>query len=254
MAKIDYDGHEAIQWLGHDISEQVALEHMREDLTHMIIHDLRNPLSSIMSSMQLIHTAFIERDMTLPVLKLLSIAMRSGEKLHRLIDSLLDLGQLEAGETEINKTLVNPKSLTRDAMEQVQPLALSKEQTLTTQVSLGLPEIHADGDMILRVLTNLLDNAVKFTPAKGNITLNVERVGERIMFTVSDTGFGIAPEHHQRIFDRFARLEDAKSFKGSGLGLAYCKLAVEAHGGHIWVESEIGQGSQFRFTLPVNVE
>ncbi|MFQ6100421.1 MAG: ATP-binding protein [Anaerolineae bacterium] len=251
MAKIDYGGWEAIQWLGHDVSERVALERMRKDLTHMIIHDLRNPLSSIMSSLQLIHTAFVERDQTLPVTKLLRVAMRSGEKLYLLIDSLLDLGRLEASETELNRTFLSPDLLVQEAVEQIQPLALNKEQTLTAQVSRDLPKVSADGDLILRVLTNLLDNAVKFTVRGGQITLSVQRVEEKILFTVSDTGPGIAPEHHQRIFERFTRLEDAEGVKGTGLGLAFCKLAVEAHGGHIWVESEVGQGSRFKFTLPL---
>lgn len=254
LAQIDYGGHKAIQWLGHDVSERAALERMRQDLTNMIIHDLRNPLGSIMSSLQLIHTAFVERDMTLPVLKLLRIAMRSGQKLHLLIDSLLDLGKLETGETVLSKTMVLPESLVKDATEQIQPLALSKEQTLTAQVPPSLPEILVDGDMILRVLTNLLDNAVKFTPVHGSIALDVKREGERILFTISDTGPGIAPEHHRRVFDRFARLESTNGLKGTGLGLAFCKLAVEAHGGHIWVESELGQGSRFKFTLPLETE
>ncbi len=251
LSKIDYGGREAIQWLGHDVSERVALERMREDLTHMIVHDLRNPLGSIMSSLQLIHTAFVERDLTLPVLKLLSIAMRSGEKLHQLIDSLLDLGRLESGDTELKKSWLDPETLTLEAIEQTQPLSLSKEQTLRVQVSPGLPQVLADGDMILRVLTNLLDNAIKFTLEGGDVLLNVERAGKEILFTVSDTGPGIPPEHHRSVFDRFARLEQAKSFKGTGLGLAYCRLAVEAHGGHIWVESEVGEGSHFKFTLPL---
>lgn len=253
LSRIDYGGREAVQWLGHDVSERVALERMRKDLTHMIVHDLRNPLSSIMSSLQLIHTAFVERDLTLPVLKLLSIAMRSGEKLYQLIDSLLDLGRLESSETELKKSLLEIESLAQEAVEQVQPLALSKEQSLTVRVAPNL-QVTADGDMILRVLTNLLGNAVKFTPAGGDITLGVERAGEEILFTVTDTGPGIAPEHHRRIFDRFARLEDAKGFRGAGLGLAYCKLAVEAHGGRIWVESEADQGSRFKFTLPLGPE
>jgi PAS domain S-box-containing protein len=253
LTKIDYGGQEVIQWLGHDISERVAVERMRKDLTHMIIHDLRNPLNSIMSSLQLIHAAFIERDQTLPVAQLLRIAKRSGEKLHMLIDSLLDLGRLETGETKLNKAPLSLGSLVQEAVEQLQPLALNKGQTLTTRVVDGLPKVFVDGDLIMRVLTNLLDNAVKFTVEGGSVTISVERVGKEILFTVADTGLGIAPEYHQRIFDRFARLESTEGLKGTGLGLAFCKLAVEAHGGRIWVESAVGEGSHFRFTLPVEV-
>jgi NtrC-family two-component system sensor histidine kinase KinB len=251
MARIDYGGREAIQWVGHDISERVALEHMREDLTHMIVHDLRNPLGSIMNSLQLIRTAFIERDQTLPLMKLMGIAMRSGQKLYRLIDSLLDLGRLEAGETELTKTLVDPGELVREAIEQIHPLALSRRQLLAAQVAVGLPKVLADEDLILRVLTNLMDNAVKFTPLGGQITVRVELKDEQVLFSVMDTGPGIPPEHRQRVFDRFARLQLAEGVKGTGIGLAFCKLAVEVHGGRIWVESEEGHGATFFFILPL---
>ena len=254
MAKIDYGGREAIQWVGHDISERVALEGMRENLTHMIVHDLRNPLGSIISSLQLISNAFLEKDETVPVMKLVRIAQRSGQKLYRLIDSLLDLGRLEAGETELKKAFVSPESLVQDAVDQIQPLALNRRQILDVQVAPGLPDVSADGELIVRVLTNLLDNAVKFTPTGGRITLNVEESGEEMLFAVSDTGPGIRREFQQRVFDRFGRLENAEGFKGSGLGLSFCKVAVEAHGGRIWVESELVQGATFYFALPLEAE
>jgi signal transduction histidine kinase len=103
-------------------------------------------------------------------------------------------------------------------------------------------------------MTNLLDNAVKYTPVGGTITLRIEPQEANILFTVSDTGSGIPPEAQQYVFDRFARLNNAKGVRGIGLGLAFCKLAVEAHGGQIWVESEKDQGSQFKFTIPLEDE
>jgi len=251
MVKIDYGGREAIQWLGYDVSERVALENMRAELTRMIVHDLRNPLGSIMGSLQLIHTAFVEHDETLPITKLLGVAMRSGQKLYLLIDSLLDLGRLEAGETELSKVSVNVDALVQEAAEQIQPLALSRRQELATHVAPGVNEVCADRDLILRVLTNLLDNAVKFTHRNGHIILGVERMKDEVLFTVTDDGIGIPPEYRQRIFERFARLGNADGVKGTGLGLAFCKLAVEAHGGRIWVESEVDESSQFKFTLPL---
>jgi signal transduction histidine kinase len=225
---------------------------MRQDLTRMVIHDLRNPLSSIMSSLQLIRAAYDNRDESVPVAKLLRIATRSGQKLHRLIDSLLDLGRLETGEAELRKVLVDPGELIREAVEQIQPLALDRGQEVGERIAAGLPGVLADRDLILRVLANLLDNAVKYTPKGGNITVAVERVGDRLLFTLSDTGPGIPVEFRQRIFGRFARLEGAEGLDGVGLGLTFCKLAVDAHNGRIWVEGEEGKGSQFKFTLPLS--
>ena len=251
MAKIDYGGREAIQWIGHDVSERVALAQMREDLTHMIVHDLRNPLGSIMSSLQLIRTAITEQDETLPVMQLLGISIRSGQKLHRLIDSLLDLARLETGETELSRTPVSPAFLASEASEEVQPLALNKELVLEVNVAANLPKVVVDRDLILRVLVNLLDNALKFTPRGGHVSLDVKHSREGMLFSVSDTGPGIAEEHRQRIFERFMRLSNAVGVKGTGLGLTFCKLAIEAHGGSIWVESEVGIGSSFIFSLPL---
>ncbi len=253
MARVDYGGREAVQWVGHDVSERVALERMRADLTHMIIHDLRNPLGSMMSSLQLIRTAFVERDRTLPLMKLLGIAMRSGQKLYRLIDSLLDLGRLEAGETDLKRTLVSPKLLVEEAVEQVHPLALGREQELETEIAPDLPKVLVDGEMILRVLTNLIDNAIKYSTRGGRITVGVNSVDDAIQFFVADTGPGVPLEAQQRIFDRFARLQGTSEVRGTGLGLTFCKLAVEAHRGRIWVESEVGQGATFYFTLPLGL-
>jgi PAS domain S-box-containing protein len=251
LVRIEYGDREAIQWIGHDITEQVELEQMREDLTHMVIHDLRNPLGSIMGSLQLIHTALVERDETLPVSKLLQIAMRSGQKLYLLIDSLLDLGRLETSDTEINRAFVDIGSVVQEAVDQIAPFALAKRLSVSAEVAPNLPKVMADRDLLLRVLTNLLDNAIKFTRKEGRITIDVQPSGDEVAFTVSDTGIGIPPEYQHRIFDRFLRLENDEGVKGTGLGLAFCKLAVEAHGGRIWVESEQGQGSQFKFMLPV---
>jgi|YNPNPStandDraft_1061719.scaffolds.fasta_scaffold00238_17 PAS domain S-box-containing protein len=251
MTRIDYGGHEAIQWIGHDISERVAFEQLRTDLINMIIHDLRNPLGSIMSSLQLLHTGLLERDQTLPFKKLVSIAIRSGQKMYRLIDSLLDTGRFEAGEAELKKVPVSPGALVQEAIEQIHPLALNRGQKLESYVEPDLPPVVADPDIILRVLTNLLDNAVKFTMGPGTIAVEARQADREILFSVTDSGPGIPPESQQRVFERFVRLESSEGTRGTGLGLAFCKLAVEAHGGRIWVESEAGHGATFRFTLPL---
>jgi NtrC-family two-component system sensor histidine kinase KinB len=251
MTTIDYGGREAIQWIGHDVTEQTELERMRDDLMHMIVHDLRNPLGNIISSLQMIRTALVEHDTTLPMLDVLRVAMRSSEKLRRLIDSLLSLRQLEEGKADLDRRLVPPIVLTREAVELVRPMIEKKEQRLVLDIPPDVSPVHVDRDMISRVLTNLLDNAAKFTPTRGKIELTIAEQDDRLIFIVSDTGPGIPPDSEEHLFERFTRLESAKGTQGTGLGLPFCKLAVEAHGGNIWVESAPGEGSTFKFSLPL---
>jgi PAS domain S-box-containing protein len=251
MTVIEYAEREAIQWIGHDITEQTELARMRDDLMHMIVHDLRNPLSNIVSSLQMMHTAFIERDQTLPIVEVLEVAMRSSKRLRRLIDSLLDIRQLEEGKADLDRAAVPPKTLALEAIELVRPVVEKKRQELDIAIPAELPMVWVDRDMIIRVLTNLLDNAAKFTGTRGSIGLEIEELDHELLFAVSDTGPGISPESQEYIFRRFKRLESAKGTKGTGLGLSFCKLAVEAHGGRIWVDSTPDEGSRFTFTLPL---
>ncbi len=258
MTTIDYgspiQGQKAIQLIGHDITELAELERMRDDLMHMIVHDLQNPLSNILGSLQMMRQALLERDSTLSMLDMLHVALRSSKRLRRLIDSLLDLRQLEEGKADLNKVLVPPKMLTREAIELVEPVIEKKRQALDVDVPNGLPPVRVDHDMIMRVLTNLLDNAAKFTPTDGRISLTVVQEESTLKFTISDNGLGISPDAQAHLFERFTRLESAKGTKGTGLGLPFCKLAVEAHGGEIWVDSTPGEGSQFTFRLPLEVQ
>jgi PAS domain S-box-containing protein len=254
MTAIDYGGQRAIQWIGHDITELAELERMKDDLMHMIVHDLQNPLSNVVGSLQMMHQALREDDRSFPALDVLQIAMRSSKRLQRLIDSLLDLRQLEEGKADLNRIRVPPKLLAREAIDVVRPVTEKKRQELEVNVPSKLPTVKVDRDMITRVLTNLLDNAAKFTPSKGKIGLTVEQEEAHLLFTVSDTGPGISPEAQSHVFERFSRLESSRGTKGTGLGLPFCKLAVEAHGGEIWVDSTPGEGSQFAFRLPLEVE
>jgi len=169
----------------------------------------------------------------------------------RLVESLLDLGRLEAGQAVLNKTESSIGALIVEAVEEVLPVAEAKGHVVQFELAPDLPTVTADVDMIRRVLINLLENAVKYTRAEGRITVSARRDGSQVLVGVRDTGPGIAAHDQERIFDRFTRVHRSGPAKGLGLGLAFCRLAVGAHDGRIWVESELGKGANFHFTLPL---
>jgi len=179
------------------------------------------------------------------------ITTRSADRLQRLISSLLDINRLEAGQPITNQREVDPRELINESLDAVRMLAESKGQTLQVELPASLPIIHADEDMLRRVLINLLENAVKFTPLKGTITVGGGAEADMIKFWVKDSGAGVPAEALELIFDKFTRLQAERYPKGLGLGLAFCRLAVQAHGGKIWAESQPGEGSRFVFTIPI---
>ncbi len=238
-----------LQWILRDISERKKLDTLREDLLSMIYHDLQSPLGNVASSLDIIHTLVKpEED---PAFKsLLEIAIRSTQRLQRLTSSLLDINRLEAGQPVGNRQPVIPFGLAQDAIDAVAPITQGKKQTLQNRVPEGLPPVLIDGDMIRRVITNLLENASKYTRSGSEIWVDGKAAGEWITLWVQDNGPGIPESEQQYIFEKYARLQN-RGAKGLGLGLAYCRLAVEGHGGKIWVESCPGSGSKFLFTLPM---
>jgi signal transduction histidine kinase len=181
---------------------------------------------------------------------LFSIAHRAASRLSRLVDSLPDLRRLESGEVRLNRAPADLDAVLIEALEQVQPNAQAKGLSLARVPGPALPVVPVDAELVRRVVTNLLDNAVKYTPSTGTITLSGAAVPHQVTVTVRDTGPGVPPEEQQRIFDKFTRVQRQSTPQGLGLGLAFCKLAVEAHGGRIWVESGPEGGAAFHFTLP----
>jgi two-component system, NtrC family, sensor histidine kinase KinB len=243
------EGNQLVQWILRDITDIKNLDNLREDLTSMIYHDLRSPLANIVSSLEIIGTLIPDEDETIP--SLVSIALRSTERIQRLTNSLLDISRLEAGQPVGNRQPCQSGSILRDAYELVKPIAESKQQHINLILPEPLPIIDADADMIRRVIVNLLENASKYSPSESMLQLGAKEDGEWLQVWVQDEGPGIPASEHERIFTKFTRLSARESIaKGLGLGLAYCRLAVEAHQGHIWVESEPGMGSRFIFRLP----
>ena len=247
--RIEIDAAPFLQWILRDVSERQALDELRADLTSMIFHDLRSPLGNIISSLEVLGgTLPAEEDAARSVL---SIALRSSRRLLRLVESLLDIGRLEAGQAVLHKAEGSIGALIVEAVEEVLPVAEAKGHVVQFELQSGLPPLAMDVDMVRRVVINLLENAIKYTRSEGRITALARREPGRVLVGIRDTGPGIDPRDQQRIFERFARLHRSAAAKGLGLGLAFCRLAVSAHGGELWVESEPGKGSSFYFTLPL---
>lgn len=230
------------------------LEKMRESLTHMIIHDLRTPLTSLIAGMQ---TLELVGELNSLQTEMKDMAVAGGETLLRMINDLLDVEKMEAGALELQYTELNPGNLVAKACAQISSLCEAKELELISVVPDGLAPLRGDESKLLRTLVNLLGNAIKFTPLKGNITVEVSQDLAQYMtiYSVSDTGEGIPEEAFGLIFEKFGQVTTRKAgrSRSTGLGLTFCKLAVEAHGGQIGVQSEAGIGSRFSFSIPFSV-
>ncbi len=229
-----------------------ALERLRDDLTHMIVHDLRTPLTSFITGLPLLGEL---GDLNEAQLRLLRRVLNGGDTLLGMINNLLDIAQTESGVLRLHYEDVTAAELLNVAADQVLLLVDDRQLRLERHVAADAPAFQADRDLVTRVLVNLLGNAIKFSPAASAIDVAARPAAEAgfIEFAVTDSGPGISREDFERIFEKFGQVESARQgHKAStGLGLTFCKLAVEAHGGRIWVESQPGHGSTFKFVLPV---
>jgi signal transduction histidine kinase len=262
---------------------------MRDSLTAMLVHDLRTPLTTMIGSLEMLKgdqgdalDAELRHEM-------IGMSTQGGYRLLGLVNQLLDISKMEAGQMNVRRETLSIPDVVGEALNQVMRLDLGEAHRITRVLPPDLPPLQADRDLLVRVLVNLLGNALKFTPADGTITVGARTVGTRedgkrepqsdvdplerglreeepiqnpkskiqnqeaIVFFVRDTGEGIPRDEIDRIFDKFAQAESRKAGHkmSTGLGLTFCKLAVEAHGGRIWVESEPGRGSTFSFSIPV---
>ncbi len=252
VRKVTFDGQEAIQWIMRDIRERKDLDALREDLAAMIYHDLRSPLANILSSVEMLGSSIpdSEKEASAPILK---IARHSIERIQRLISSLLDLNRLEQNQPVTECQSVALDSLLSDALETARPALDGRSQSVELKVEDNLRELFVDLDMTRRVLINLVENAAKYTPVNGHIVIGAGLAAEEnfIQIYVQDDGPGIPEIDRERIFDKFTRLKNKTGARGLGVGLAFCKLAVQGHGGKIWVEPAPEHGAKFVFTLPM---
>ena len=242
-----------------EVTEELELQRMRDDLTNTIVHDLRSPLSSILGSMYFLEELAVN-DPDSPAGQALAISIRSANKLMNLVNSLLDIARLSTGQTLVELQAQQLEGVLDAAVEYLLPLALDSEIALIKQIEPDLPLVRIDEDKINRVLVNLIDNALKFTPRGGQVTVSAERwtngSGQAVVrCAVRDTGPGIPPEYRTRVFDRFVQITNRTGRRrGTGIGLNFCQLAIEAHGGKIWVEEAPGGGSEFAFTVQAVVD
>jgi len=231
------------------------LEALRDNLTHMIVHDLRNPLTGIKASIQLMQLRMPMHNKLDPgTVENLDLALKLTNTLAAMIESLLDISKLEAGKMSLN---LRPGDLRTVVQEALQALGSTEEhERVILEESSEAVGASFDRDLIQRVIANLVGNALKFTPEQEKIGITVKREGDQAQVAVTDTGPGIPPEYHEKIFEKFGQVEAAQKGqkRSTGLGLTFCKLAVEAHGGKIMVESRVGEGSTFRFWLPTTKE
>lgn len=223
------------------------LEQLRDDLTHMVVHDLRNPLSVICGFLDILESGEA-RTLSHDLQNLVSVAQRSATELLIMIGSILDVSKIGAGEMKLQREACDVDALIRAVIAATQPLPGNR--TLTFDTPQALVSVTVDTSLMRRVFQNLISNAIKYTPAGGNVRIVVTPAHGEVRIAVCDDGPGIAPEFHQRIFEKFGQVEDRRHRLGTGLGLTFCKMAVEAHGGRIGVESELGQGSTFWLVLP----
>jgi two-component system phosphate regulon sensor histidine kinase PhoR len=235
----------------HDITDLRKLERIRRDFVANVSHEFRTPLTAIQGFAETLIGGAIDDPQNRG--RFLAIILEHSRRLARLTEDLLRLSQMDAEQLELEIRAVSVAQLIESCYETAQRRAADKGLTLSLNVPSQLPDVSADNRRLQEVLQNLLDNAIQYTLPGGKIVLSAETRGDEVIFTVADTGIGIPQADQPRIFERFYRVDVARSREagGTGLGLSISKHLVEAHGGRIWVESEVGVGSKFHFAVPV---
>jgi len=252
--KAELDLRDLAQQLEQRVVERTAaLENAvrtREDILAIVSHDLRNPITVIQTSAELLDRAlqnpFLKERAKLSVSHILD----SVRRMNKLVEDLLDLSRITAGHFSVEPGACNVESLLKEAREMMLPIATQGGLRLHVELDLQNTSVHCDHARVLQVFSNLIGNAVKYTRRGGTVLLLAERTGNWVKFLVVDSGPGIDPEHLGHVFDRYWQVEKTGR-AGAGLGLSIAKEIVEAHGGTIGVDSELGKGSVFFFTLPV---
>lgn len=242
----------------YDETEQKELTQMRDDLSSMIVHDLRSPLTAVTTGLKLLRDIVPAENPLRPMVEMTTdTSQRAIRKLLSRVDSLLDISRMESGQLNLETEPTELATLADSVCAQLSPLAQDLEVKLLSQVDEHTPLLDIDGDKVERVIQNLVDNALKFCPSGGSVSIRAnapEMNGARrlVKIEVVDTGPGVPDEYKSKLFERFVQVKGRRGARrGIGLGLTFCRMVVEAHGGDIWIDDNPGGGSIFAFTLPV---
>ncbi len=233
-----------------DVTRLTELDRLKSEFVMTASHELRTPLTSIGMSIDLLLEGTAKK-LSEKEQQLLSAAHEDLQRLKAFVSNLLDLSKIEAGKMEMELSSIPARILFEKTMSVFKAQSEEKAVNLSLNVPEGLPNVKADDNKITWVLTNLISNALRYTPSGGHIKLSAESFGPSVQISVTDDGPGIPYEYQSKIFDKFVQVKSDKAVGGSGLGLAICKEIVRAHGGTIWVDSVPGSGSIFTFTLPI---
>lgn len=223
-------------------------ERQRQEFIADVSHELRTPLATLQGYMEGLIDGVVEADE-----ETWGLLYAESERMRRLVDDLRQLSRVEAGQLDLHLAPSSPEKIVRRAAESMAPLFAEAGVELETELPGGLPEVSADADRVVQVLTNLMRNALRYTPSGGTVAVGTEARARDVLFTVTDTGSGIPAEHLPRVFERFYRVEKSRSREGggSGVGLAISRALVESMGGEIRADSPgAGKGTTFSFTLP----
>ncbi|MFH1416389.1 MAG: ATP-binding protein [Elusimicrobiota bacterium] len=237
-----------------DITLEKEIEQMKDDFVHSITHDLRSPMTSIRGFLEFLLDGSAG-DLNEQQKEFLGIIDKSSSRLLEMINDLLDVAKMESGSMPIELTNLDMNEIACSVVESLKSQARKDQIELRVEKINELKNLDADRNLIFRVIQNLVSNALKFTPEKGKIKIVLESMEDKIQVSVEDTGSGMPREYLDKIFNKFEQVKGSRGkTKGTGLGLTITKHVVEAHGGKIWVESELGKGSQFRFWIPYGLE
>jgi two-component system phosphate regulon sensor histidine kinase PhoR len=235
-----------------DFTEQHELQERVYAFHHTVAHDLRGPLTVIQGHAEMLREALRKGEVGGTILQNVEGILEGAEKMNKMIEDLVDTARIEGGQVHLEKESIQLETFIWSLLKSSKMII--DMNRLVTQIPQDLPPISADPERLERILLNLLSNALKFSPPTSKIIIKARKSGGEITISVTDQGKGITPEDCSRLFKRFFQVKGPQAPGGTGLGLYISRLLVQAHGGHIWVESKPGEGSTFFFTLPVAAE